>query len=80
MPFGLGATESLVILGVIFLFFGAKRLPAVGGAMGKGILEFKRNIQDVRDSIDEAMDDDASETPSLRPTGTDDGSARKLSE
>ena len=43
--FGLGATELLLILGIILIIFGAGKLPQVGGALGKSIKEF-RNASD----------------------------------
>ena len=42
MPFGLGLGETVLILAVILLFFGPKRLPDAAAAMGKGIREFRR--------------------------------------
>ncbi len=52
MPFNLGMWELLVILMVLLLVFGAKRLPEIGQSMGKGIREFKKSIREVRDEID----------------------------
>jgi sec-independent protein translocase protein TatA len=40
----------LLILLVVLLVFGAKRLPEMGAAMGKGIREFKKNISEMKDS------------------------------
>ena len=37
MPFNLGMTEMLVILTLLLLVFGAKRLPEMGSSLGKGI-------------------------------------------
>ncbi len=54
MPFGLGMGEVLVLLVVVLLLFGAKRIPEIAGALGKGINQFKRNINDVDKSIREA--------------------------
>jgi len=53
MPFNLGMTELLVILMVLLLVFGAKRLPEIGASMGKGIREFKKSISEVKSSIEE---------------------------
>lgn len=39
--FGLGAMELLLILGIILIIFGAGKLSGVGGALGKGIREFR---------------------------------------
>ena len=47
MPFGLGIGELLIIFAVLLLVFGAKRLPELGGALGKGIREFKTSVKEV---------------------------------
>ncbi len=47
----LGFTEIMIILLVVLLLFGAKRLPEVGASIGKGIREFKRSITDTQDAI-----------------------------
>jgi sec-independent protein translocase protein TatA len=47
----LGMWEILVILLVVLLLFGAKRLPEMGSSIGKGIREFKRSISDTQDAI-----------------------------
>lgn len=55
MPFGgLGIWEVLLILLVLLLVFGPRRLPELGGALGKGIREFKRSISDIRSEIAQA--------------------------
>lgn len=41
-----GPLETLVILIVILLLFGAKRLPEIGRALGEGIREFKKSLHD----------------------------------
>jgi len=47
----LGFTEIMLILVVVLLLFGAKRLPEVGSSIGKGIREFKRSLTDTQDAI-----------------------------
>jgi len=42
MPFSLGPTEAIIILVIVLVVFGVGRLPEVGGALGKGIREFRR--------------------------------------
>ena len=42
----LGLPELLIIMVVILLLFGAKRIPEIAGSMGKGIREFKKNINE----------------------------------
>lgn len=40
--FGLGIWELLIILGIVVLLFGAKRLPMIGEGVGKMINNFKK--------------------------------------
>jgi sec-independent protein translocase protein TatA len=54
MNFGnMGFMEILLILVVVLLLFGAKRLPEIGASMGKGIREFKKSVTDVDRSLRE---------------------------
>ncbi len=41
-----GPLEVVVILLVVLLLFGAKRLPEIGRAVGEGIREFKKSLKD----------------------------------
>ena len=50
---GLGMPEVLVILLVVLLLFGARRIPEIAGGLGKGISEFKRNMSDAQRQITE---------------------------
>lgn len=45
MP-SLGVPELLVILVIIVVIFGVGRLPEIGGALGKGIREFRSSVKD----------------------------------
>ena len=56
MPFGLGFGELLIILAVLLLVFGAKRLPELGGALGKGIREFKSSVRDIEGELKRPAD------------------------
>ena len=62
----LGFTEIMVILLVVLLLFGAKRLPEVGASIGKGIREFKRSISDTQDAI-MSTDDQRTNLPPRQP-------------
>ncbi len=44
--FGLGVPELVVILVIALLVFGPGRLPEIGGALGKGIRDFKKGFDD----------------------------------
>ncbi len=50
--FGIGTTELLVILFIILLVFGSKKLPELAKGLGKGINEFKRASQDIQKELD----------------------------
>jgi sec-independent protein translocase protein TatA len=56
MP-NLGFGEIMIILVVVLLVFGAKRLPEIGASMGKGIREFKRSISDAGDAVTQLPED-----------------------
>ncbi len=47
-----GPMEIGLLLLVCLLLFGAKRIPEIAGSFGKGIKEFKKNMNDVQNSID----------------------------
>ena len=59
----LGFPELLIIMVVILLLFGAKRIPEIAGSMGKGIREFKKNINDATREV--TSESSASESPRL---------------
>ena len=39
-------SELIIIFAVVFLLFGAKKLPELGGAIGESIKNFKKGIRD----------------------------------
>lgn len=49
----IGFDKILLLLVVVLLLFGAKRLPEFGRSLGKGIREFKGSLSGVRDAISE---------------------------
>ena len=49
----LGPMELFIILVIVLVIFGAKRVPEIGASFGKGIREFKRSLSDVDRSIKE---------------------------
>ena len=44
--FGIGMQELLIILVIVLIIFGAGKLPEIGSALGKGIKNFKRSMND----------------------------------
>jgi sec-independent protein translocase protein TatA len=49
--FNLGGGEIIVILAVVLILFGAKRIPELAKGMGQGIKEFKKATREVTDEI-----------------------------
>lgn len=63
---GLGMGEMLMIFLVVLLLFGAKRLPEIGSALGKGIREFKGSVREIEGEMKAA--DRPRYTPTPRET------------
>lgn len=53
-----GGPEALIVLAVIILFFGARKLPELAGSIGKSIKEFRKASAEALD------DDETASTPS----------------
>lgn len=49
--FGIGTTELLIVLGIVVVLFGARRLPELGSGVGKAIKNFKAGISG-KDELD----------------------------
>lgn len=51
MPFGISIWELMILLIVLLLIFGAKRLPEMGRSLGKGMREFKDSVTGVEEAV-----------------------------
>jgi len=79
----LGFTEIMMILVVVLLLFGAKRLPEVGASIGKGIREFKRSLSDTQEAImggDEAQPNPPRQMDAPPPASQTSGEPKRLSQ
>jgi sec-independent protein translocase protein TatA len=77
MPFGISIWELLILLVVLLLVFGARRLPEMGRSLGKGMREFKDAVTGVEES------ESASQTPpppAELPSATSEPSPRERSD
>lgn len=54
--FGLGTTEVLIVLAIIVLMFGGRKLPELGRSMGKAITNFKQGMKDDGNDKDKKVD------------------------
>ena len=57
----IGVTEGLILLFIVLLLFGAKRVPEIGGSLGKGIREFKSSVKEVQSEVRAELEDTGSE-------------------
>jgi sec-independent protein translocase protein TatA len=70
VPFGIGIWEVLILLVVMLLVFGPKRLPEMGRQLGKGMREFKDSVSGKDEPIadDEPIEHEAPvELPAVDP-------------
>ncbi len=51
----LGTTEILLIVLVVLIFFGAKKIPELAQGLGKGIREFKKATREIQDDVSEEV-------------------------
>jgi sec-independent protein translocase protein TatA len=70
--FGLGAGELMFVALVILVVFGSKKLPEFMGGIGKGIREFKKNMNDVQSELAAPADRQALPPASGAPVQHDD--------
>ncbi len=62
----LGAPEILLILAVVLIFFGARKIPELAQGLGKGLREFRKAARDIQEDIEKdvkQIDDDKKEKP-----------------
>lgn len=59
--FNLGTGEIIIILVVVLLLFGAKRIPELARSLGKGVHSFKEGLNDVTTEIEKPADDKSTE-------------------
>lgn len=48
-----GWTEGLIVVGILVLLFGARKLPELGKSLGEGIKEFKKASKNITSDVDD---------------------------
>src|SRR6266446_586138 len=66
----IGGWEIVLILAVVLILFGAKKLPELAKGLGQGIKEFKKATREVTDELNTAMDDKPPSPPRRLPPAT----------
>ncbi len=54
--FGLGFGEIVIVLAIVLLFFGGKKLPELGKALGKSMSNFKKGLKETDAESSEKID------------------------
>lgn len=70
--FNLGTGEIIVIVLVVLLLFGGKKIPELMKGVGKGVRSFKQGLNEVEDEIKKASDvseDSTKGTTASNPAG-----------
>ena len=81
MNFGnLGFTELLMILVIVLVLFGARRVPEIGASIGKGIREVKKNISEADREIREPIRESLREARSAEPLGAGEATSARRAE
>lgn len=55
---GLRPQELIIILLIVLVLFGARKLPEIGKGLGKGIREFRDATKGLREDVDEGLKGD----------------------
>ncbi len=55
--FGVGTQELIIVLFIAFFIFGAKRLPEIGGGLGKAMRDFRKGMRDIHTEEEETEED-----------------------
>lgn len=58
-----GGWELIVIVFIILIFFGAKKIPELAKGLGRGIREFKDATKEIKDEIQEGVKEVKEEKP-----------------
>ena len=53
----LGPWEIVLIILVIILIFGGKKIPELARGLGKGLREFKKTTREIKDEVDTVTED-----------------------
>ena len=62
--FNLGTAEILIIVFVILLLFGGKKIPELMRGLGKGVRSFKEGMEDIKNEIDRPVSDETKKSDS----------------
>ena len=78
--FGLGPTELIIIGVIVFIIFGARKLPEIGKGLGGAIREFRKVKKEIVSESSSAQDDSEKDQKKNDPPLLEDKLAEKVTE
>lgn len=64
---GVGSSEIIMVLLVVLLLFGSKRIPGFSRALGRGMREFRRAMKEIREELESDPFEDPAPPPAENP-------------
>ena len=68
MPFGLHPAYLIILLAIVLIIFGPGKLPELGGAVGRGIREFRKASNEITEEVKHAVNEKESTTTAASVT------------
>ncbi|RME90794.1 MAG: twin-arginine translocase TatA/TatE family subunit [Verrucomicrobia bacterium] len=65
--FGLGGSELMVIMAIVLILFGARKIPEFAKGLGQGIREFRKASREVQEELERATEEIDRPAPPPRP-------------
>lgn len=79
MPFNLHPAYLLILLVIVLIIFGPGKLPELGGALGRGIREFRKVSSDITEEVKSAVSEKESTATATSATEPEKADADKKS-
>ena len=67
----IGAPEIIIILLIVLLLFGAKKIPELMKSMGKGVKFFKQGMNEIEEEVKRPVEDQPTQQPSEQQPSQD---------
>jgi sec-independent protein translocase protein TatA len=67
----------IILLAIVLIIFGPGKLPELGGAVGRGIREFRKASTDIREEVTSSLQDHDKDKEPAAPTATNSATEHK---
>jgi sec-independent protein translocase protein TatA len=79
MPFGLHPAYLIILLAIVLIIFGPGKLPELGGAVGRGIREFRKASNQITDEVTSAVQEHENHSTASSASETEKAETEKKS-